>query len=72
MVDNFKVCFTVISNVVQVDRFIGWNSASYSCAIANVDGSCLSTSVRAGYAGIIRNSADFLLIKVFRLPTMII
>jgi hypothetical protein len=59
MVENLKICFTPNSNVVQVDRCIKWNSDNHSCVSLNVDGSCLGSPVRAGFSGIIRNSAGF-------------
>jgi ribonuclease HI len=38
-----------------------WNNNNFNCAVLNVDGSCLGTPIRAGYVGIIRNSAGFFL-----------
>jgi ribonuclease HI len=43
------------------DRMVRWNSGNFSCFVLNVDGSCLGTPTRAGYGGIIRNSAGLYL-----------
>jgi len=64
--DNVKVCFIDISNVVQVDRFISWNNGNYSlCQVLTlmlmVVVLTLDSSVRASYGGVIRNSANFYL-----------
>lgn len=40
-------------------RFVG--TAITNCVVLNVDGSCLGSPIRAGYGGIIRNSAGFYL-----------
>jgi len=61
MVDSFNLFFKNNSQIDQVDRFIRWNNDNYSCVILNVDGSCMGTSVRADFGGIIRNSAGYCL-----------
>ena len=61
MVDSFKSCYAVITNVIHTDRFIKWNNGNHYCAILNVDESCLGSLVRAGYGGVVRNYADFYL-----------
>jgi len=43
------------------DRMVRWNSNNYNCCVLNVDGSCLGTPIRAGFGGIIRNSAGLFL-----------
>jgi len=43
------------------DRMVRWNSGNFSCFVLNVDESCLGTLTRAGYGGIIRNSAGLYL-----------
>jgi len=65
MVDSFKTCFA--SNLITVsdDIFIKWNNDNLSGVILNVDGSCLGTSLRAGYGGVIRNVAGFSLSGFF-------
>jgi ribonuclease HI len=47
--------------VIHPDRMVRWNINNYNCFVLNVDGSCLGTPMRAGYGGIIRNSAGFFL-----------
>ena len=44
-----------------LDRMVLWNNGNFSCFVLNVDGSCLGTPTRAGYGGIIRNSAGLYL-----------
>jgi len=61
MVDSFSHCFTINSHVVQVERLIRWNNDNYSCTILDVDSSCLSIPIRAGFGGIIRNSTGYYL-----------
>ncbi|KAK2368688.1 hypothetical protein QL285_081866 [Trifolium repens] len=56
MVETFRICFSPVSNDRLVDRHIKWNNNNYSCAILNVDGSCLGSPIRSGFGGIIRNS----------------
>ena len=50
-----------VAPVLLSDRLVRWNSNNYNCGVLNVDGSCLGTPTRAGYGGIIRNSAGFYL-----------
>jgi len=61
MVDALISCFATNSNGQPVDRLIKWNNGNHSCAILNVDGSCMGTPVRAGFGGVIRNYARFYL-----------
>jgi hypothetical protein len=57
MVETCRNCFFPVSNDRLVDRYIKWNNnIKYSCVILNVDGSCLGSSVRSGFGGIIRNT----------------
>jgi ribonuclease HI len=53
--------FQPIANSEITERWIRWNSSNHSCHILNADGSCLGTPVRAGYGGLIRNSAGLFL-----------
>jgi hypothetical protein len=45
----------------HLERLVHWNNNNFDCYILNVDGSCLDTPVRAGFGGLIRNSAGFYL-----------
>ncbi|XP_024630789.1 uncharacterized protein [Medicago truncatula] len=38
---------------------VRWNNNDTNCIILNVDGSCLGEPIRAGFGGVIRNSAGF-------------
>ncbi|XP_024626908.1 uncharacterized protein [Medicago truncatula] len=38
---------------------VRWNNNDTNCIILNVDGSCLGELIRAGFGGVIRNSAGF-------------
>lgn len=48
-----------VAHVPSLDRLVRWNNNDYNCLVLNVDGSYLGTPTRAGYEGIIRNSAGF-------------
>ena len=50
------------SPVASTVRNVRWNNSNFDCAILNVDGSCIGTPTRAGFGGLIRNSAGFYLI----------
>jgi ribonuclease HI len=56
MVETLGNCFSPAFNDRIVDKYIKWNNNKYSCAILNVDGSCLGSPVRSGFDGIIRNT----------------
>jgi hypothetical protein len=56
MVETFKNCFWGAFNDEIVNRYIKLNNNNYSCVILNVDGSCLSSPIRSGLGGIIRNT----------------
>jgi len=43
----------------HLERYIRWNNNNFDCNILNVDGSCLGTPTRAGFGGLIRNSAGY-------------
>ncbi|XP_024628661.1 uncharacterized protein [Medicago truncatula] len=47
------------AHVTTLGRQVCWNSNNYNCLVLNVDGSCLGSPTRAGYGGIIWNSAGF-------------
>jgi hypothetical protein len=55
MVATSRNCFSPVSNGKLVDRYIKWNNNNHSCVILNVDDNCLSSHVRSGLDGIIRN-----------------
>jgi len=61
MVDSLISCFTSNCNSQLVDHFIKWNNGNHSCAILNVDGSCMGNPVRVGFGGVIRNNGGFYL-----------
>jgi len=42
-------------------RLVMWNNSNHSCITFNINGSCLSLPVRAGYGEVIRNSVDYYL-----------
>ncbi|MCI06679.1 S-like ribonuclease, partial [Trifolium medium] len=63
MVETFKNCFSHASNVSSADRYIKWNNNNYSCTILNVEGSCLGSSARSGFGGIIRNAFGYYLAR---------
>jgi ribonuclease HI len=52
-----KVILSTNTHVVAIDRYIRWNFLNHSCVILNVDGSCLGTPQRAGFGGLLCNSA---------------
>jgi len=62
MVYTLKACYTSIYSTTDEDQFIKWNNNNHSCAILNVDGSCLGSPIRARYGGILRNYAGFFLL----------
>jgi len=41
---------------------VRWNNNNCNCIVLNVDGSCLGSPIRAGYGGLIRNSAGLYLL----------
>jgi len=47
--------------VQHTERMVRWNKNNCNCIVLNVDGSCLGSPIRAGYGGIICNSAGFFL-----------
>jgi len=58
--DTIKISFQTATDSPH-DRIVRWNSHNFSCHVLNVDGSCLGVPPRAGFGGIIRNSAGFYL-----------
>jgi ribonuclease HI len=56
MVETFRNCLSHVFNDRLVDKHIKWNNNNYSCAILNVDGSCLGSPVRSEFGGIIINT----------------
>jgi ribonuclease HI len=45
----------------HLEQYCRWNNNNFDCTILNVDGSCLGSPTRAGFGGLIRNSAGFYL-----------
>jgi hypothetical protein len=64
MVKTFRNCFSPVSNERLVDRYVKWNNNNHSCAILNVDDSCLGSPVRSDFGGIIRNTFGHYLVGV--------
>jgi len=60
-VKDINLAFSSPILVTSLDRHIRWNNNNFDCAILNVDGSCIGSPVRAGFGGLIRNSAGFFL-----------
>jgi hypothetical protein len=56
IVKTSKNCFSHVSNDKLVDTYIKWNNNNHSCAIVNVDVSCLGSFIRSGFDGIIKNT----------------
>lgn len=61
MVDSFMFCFATCPRTVSDDIFIKWINGNHSGVILKVDGSSLSTPLRAGFGSVIRNDAGFYL-----------
>jgi len=55
--DAIKSSFHRDGSAAPPDRFIKWNCNNYPRSILNIDGSCLGTSIRAGFGGVLSNSA---------------
>jgi ribonuclease HI len=49
--------FSPSTPAVSIEKHIRWNNNNFDCAILNVDGSCFDNPIRAGFGGLIRNSA---------------
>ena len=49
------------TTVSHQNCMVRWNNENFSCHVLNVDGSCLGVPIRAGFSGVIRNSAGFYL-----------
>jgi len=58
-VEEIKFFFYQPSPVTAADRHVRWNNNNFNCAILNIDGSCIGSPIRAGFSGLIRNSAGF-------------
>ncbi|XP_024630761.2 uncharacterized protein [Medicago truncatula] len=46
-------------SVPQSEIMVHWNNLDSNCIVLNVDGSCLGEPIRAGFGGVIPNSAGF-------------
>jgi len=60
-VEDINLAFSSPISVTSLDRYIRRNNNNFDCAVLNVDGSCIGSPVRAGFGGLIRNSAGFFL-----------
>lgn len=60
-VEDINICFFQPMPVMDSDRYVTWNNSNFNCTILYVDGSCIGSPTRAGFSGLIRNSADFYL-----------
>jgi hypothetical protein len=60
MIVTFKNCFSINQKGVIEERFTKWNGNNHN-VILNVDGSCLGSSPRACYGGLLRNNAGYYL-----------
>jgi ribonuclease HI len=60
-VDDINLCFNSTTTGPASDRYVRWNSNNFSCAIINVDGSCIGSPARAGFGGLIRNGGGLYL-----------
>lgn len=58
--ETITTCFNSMQ-AQQSDTLVRWNNNDCNSIILNVDGSCLGETVRAGYGGLIRNSAGLYL-----------
>lgn len=43
------------------NKHVRWNNNNFNCTILNVDESCIGSPTKAGFGGLIRNSAGFYL-----------
>lgn len=59
--DTIKKSFQSDSDLATSDRLVRWNNNNHLGHVLNVDGSCLGSPIRAGFRGLIRNSAGFFL-----------
>jgi hypothetical protein len=72
MVETSKNWFSHVFNGKLIDSYIKWNNNNYSCVILNVDVSCLSSPIRFGFDGIIKNTFDHYLAGFLRFCSRII
>jgi len=61
MVNTINICFPSNSSDASFKRLIKWNNNNFTSVILNADFSCLGSPIRAGYGGILWNSARFYL-----------
>jgi len=61
MVHTLNSCYTTNTNTFLETISVKWNNANHSGIILNVDGSCLGSSTRVGYGGLLRNDEGFYL-----------
>jgi len=62
-VEDITSSFSPPSSVVPIERHVKWNNNNFDCTILNVDGSCIGNLIRAGFGGLICNSAGFFLAR---------
>jgi len=54
---DINLAFESEANPDHSERFVKWNSRNHQDHILNVDASCIGSPPRAGYSGVLRNSA---------------
>jgi len=55
LAEDIKICYHQPRHVQVSDRHVRWNNSNLSCAILNIDGSCIGSPTQAGFGGLIRN-----------------
>lgn len=60
-IEDISSSFSSMSQAVPIEKHVRWNNNNFDCHILNVDGSCIGNPIRAGFGGLIRNSAGLFL-----------
>jgi len=60
-VEEITSSFSITSPVAPIERHVRWNNNNFDGSILNVDGSCIGNPIRAGFGGLICNSAGLFL-----------